>query len=84
MHTDGGKSLLLGYIHSILKQGHVIHPRCVLKFLSYSNSQIKRHSAWFLVNTGTDADALDEDYIMRSMGDFAFEKNVLKQYARRG
>jgi hypothetical protein len=56
---DGGRSLLLGYIHSILKNGLIIfpssnkegmiNPGCVLRFISYSNSQIKRHSCWFFL-----------------------------------
>jgi hypothetical protein len=56
--TDGGRSLLLGFIHSIIKNGILIFPAgskesgvmgCVLRFLNYSNSQIKSHSAWFFV-----------------------------------
>lgn len=98
--TDGGQSMVLGFIHSILKHGHVIYPStkeegqdqrtqpnpgCILKFLSYSNSQIKRHSAWFLVSPIEEIDDfLTERLIMDSMGEFSFEKNILKQYARRG
>jgi hypothetical protein len=74
--------MLLGFIHRIMKEGLVIFPPekrpgmqpnagCVLKFLSYSNSQIKRHSAWFLVQTVEPVpDVLSEKIIMDSMGDF--------------
>ena len=47
-HSDGGRSRLLGFIHSIIKNGITIYPAsqvqdsanpgCVLRFLNYSNS----------------------------------------------
>lgn len=95
---DGGRSLLLGFIHSLIKNGLLLYPAsasdgltfnagCVLRFISYSNSQIKRHSCWFFVgpeNVKEYPMTLNEDQIIESMGDFSREKNILKRYARRG
>ena len=66
--------------------GELMNPGCALKFLSYSNSQIKRHSAWFLAGPIDESveDLLDSSTIILSMGEFDYEKNILKQYARRG
>jgi RNA dependent RNA polymerase len=65
-----------------------MNPGCVLRFLNYSNSQIKRHSSWFLVGPEqvdeNDPLFLGEKQIIESLGDFNFEKNILKRYARRG
>ena len=75
---------LLGYVHHVLTHG-VSLAQYSMRYLSYSNSQIKNHSCWMLVyNTETIKDNLSEDAIMESMGDFSQEKNVLKRYARRG
>lgn len=83
-HTEN-KNLLLGYIHHILMNGLSLGPY-KLKFLSYSNSQIKNHCCWMLVthcqNPGLNM--ITEEQIIASMGDFSKEKNLLKQYARRG
>ena len=89
--TDGGQSLLLGFVHNIIKHGVPVYdsdshqPGAVLKFLSYSNSQMKGHSAWFLLTPVEASDnTLNENVIMDSMGNFSHEMNVLKKYARRG
>jgi hypothetical protein len=39
---------LLGYIHSILKNGFFAGRGLQNTFLSYSNSQLKNHTCWFL------------------------------------
>lgn len=72
---------LIGYIHSIVKLGLRVGDNMRLKFLSYSNSQLKNHTAWFLA---TITSGVTEDQIIDSMGVFSKEKNILKRYARRG
>ena len=75
---------LLGYVHHVLVYGIKLGNYC-LKFLSYSNSQIKSHSCWFLAyNIYNHKQNLTDEKIMESMGDFSNEKNILKKYARRG
>lgn len=73
--------LLLGYIHSILKNGFYVGRSLKNEFLSYSNSQLKNHTCWYLSKV---PNGIDEAQIIQSMGDFSQEKNVLKRYARRG
>ena len=73
--------LLLGYIHSILKNGFYVGRSLKNEFLSYSNSQLKNHTCWYLSKV---PNGIDEAQIIESMGDFSQEKNVLKRYARRG
>ena len=72
---------LIGYIHSILKNGFYVGRSLHLNFLSYSNSQLKNHTCWFLCKT---KGGLNEQKIIDSMGNFSKEKNILKKYARRG
>jgi RNA-dependent RNA polymerase len=72
---------LLGYIHSILKNGFYAGRGLRNNFLSYSNSQLKNHTSWFLSQI---TDGVDEKKIIQSMGNFEKEKNILKRYARRG
>lgn len=70
-------------IHNLIKDGIPLFngdsEKSLLRFLSYSNSQLKRHSAWFLLGSEP-----SESSIMASMGDFSKETNILKKYARRG
>jgi hypothetical protein len=40
----------LGYIHSILQRGFYVGRGLRVKFLSYSNSQLKNHTFWFLAD----------------------------------
>jgi len=72
---------LLGYIHSILKNGFYVGRSLKNSFLSYSNSQLKNHTCWFLSEL---EGGVNEKNIIESMGDFSKEKNILKRYARRG
>ena len=72
---------LLGYIHSILSHGFYTGRFLKNNFLSYSNSQLKNHTCWYLSNM---ADGVNEKEIIESMGNFEKEKNILKRYARRG
>lgn len=74
--------LYLGYIHNILTNGIQISDY-KFRFLSYSNSQIKNHSCWVIAND-RNRDGLSEALIIKSLGHFDAEKNVLKRYARRG
>ena len=53
------------------------------QFLSYSNSQLKSHSAWFLCRNNPDS-IISEEEIVKYMGNFDKEKNILKKYARKG
>lgn len=39
---------LLGHIHSVLRNGIYAGRGLHLKFLSYSNSQLKNHTCWFV------------------------------------
>ena len=72
---------ILGYIHSILKNGFIVGNNLKNCFLSYSNSQLKNHTCWFLAQI---PNGVSEHDIISSMGDFEKEKNILKKYARRG
>ena len=54
-----------------------------LTFLSYSNSQLKSHSCWFLCRDDVNHE-VQESSIEHFMGDFSKEANILKKYARRG
>lgn len=73
---------VLGYIHLMMQNGICLGDR-QLTFLSYSNSQLKSHSCWFLCRDDVNH-AVHESSIENFMGDFSKEKNVLKKYARRG
>lgn len=79
---------LLGYIHSVLKNGFYAGRNLKSKFLSYSNSQFKNHTCWFLSAVAENYPHLKhgvtERIIIDSMGEFDHEKNILKRYARRG
>ena len=78
-------NFILGYIYHIVKDGFKLGGNCEMKFLAYSNSQLKSHSAWFLcerapwINTEIDA-----SQIAQFMGDFYKEHNILKKHARKG
>lgn len=72
---------LLGYIHSILKNGFFAGRGLQNTFLSYSNSQLKNHTCWFLAQV---EGGINEKVIISKMGSFEHEKNILKRYARRG
>ena len=78
-------NFILGYIYHIVKDGFKLGGNCDMKFLAYSNSQLKSHSAWFLcerapwINTEIDA-----SQIAQFMGDFSKEHNILKKHARKG
>ncbi|CDW77053.1 rna-directed rna polymerase [Stylonychia lemnae] len=78
---------VLGYIHHVLYNGLQLG-KYILRFLSYSNSQIKNHSCWMIVETLDSITEfntqLNENMIMSSMGNFSKEQNILKRYARRG
>jgi hypothetical protein len=52
-----------------------------VKFLSYSNSQLKNHTFWFLADV---ENGIIDQNIIGEMGYFEGEKNILKRYARRG
>jgi len=52
-----------------------------VKFLSYSNSQLKNHTFWFLADV---ENGIIDRNIIGEMGYFEGEKNILKRYARRG
>src|SRR5436190_868226 len=76
--------LFLGYIHHILNNGIQLGKN-MLEFLSYSNSQIKNHSCWMLCTPfGPHAKKgmITADEIIKALGDFDQEKNILKRYAR--
>jgi RNA dependent RNA polymerase len=71
----------LGYIHLILQKGFFIGRGLRIKFLSYSNSQLKNHTFWFLADV---ENGLIDTNIIEAMGNFDNEKNILKKFARRG
>ena len=85
---------LLGHVHGVMKSGVYCGRDLHVRFLSYSNSQLKNHTSWFLAQhtekprypttDGEEQSALTEAKIMCTMGRFCQEKNVLKRYARRG
>ena len=75
-------NFILGYIFRIVAKGFQIG-NLDFKFLSYSNSHLKNHSAWFLCSNNPNC-AVTESDIERYMGNFDKEKNVLKKYARKG
>ena len=52
-----------------------------VKFLSYSNSQLKNHTFWFLADV---ENGIIDQNIIGEMGYYEGEKNILKRYARRG
>lgn len=45
--SSTGNNFILGYIFKIINSGFNLG-NLELKFLAYSNSQLKNHSAWFL------------------------------------
>jgi len=57
------------------------YERTVLKFLGYSNSQLKKISCWFMIQGDMDK---NDTQIMAEMGDFTKEPKMLKRFARRG
>lgn len=73
---------LLGYMHQIMQDGINLGNRH-LEFLSYSNSQLKNHSCWFLCRND-DEHRISQSQIEAYMGNFSHEKNILKKFARRG
>lgn len=75
-------NFILGYIYKIVAKGFWLG-NLEFRFLSYSNSQLKNHSAWFLCSNNPNC-AITESEIERYMGNFDKEKNVLKKYARKG
>ena len=64
-----------------MKNGFYIGRSLKNTFLSYSNSQLKNHTCWFLSQVDG---GVRENEIIETMGDFSKEKNILKRYARRG
>lgn len=80
---EGEKNnFILGYIYKIVSSGFRMGT-LEFQFLSYSNSQLKSHSAWFLCRNNPDC-IISEEEIVRYMGNFDKEKNILKKYARKG
>lgn len=75
-------NFILGYIFRIISQGFSLG-KCNFKFLAYSNSQLKSHSAWFLCENNPHA-KVDQDKIAEFMGNFDKETNILKKFARKG
>lgn len=51
------------------------------KYIGYSNSQLKSHSCWYLLEKDG---VLQEDQVINEMGNFDKETKILKRYARRG
>jgi RNA-dependent RNA polymerase len=76
------KKYLLNNIYNVLVEGISISADFHFAKLSYSNSQIKEHSLWFLCEDPQKG--LVKQDILGSLGDFDKEKNILKQFARIG
>jgi RNA-dependent RNA polymerase len=66
----------------VISQGFSLG-RLQFKFLAYSNSQLKSHSAWFLCENNPHA-KVDPAKIAQFMGNFDKETNILKKFARKG
>ena len=72
---------LVSLIYNALVSGVTVGTRHFTK-LSYSNSQIKQHSIWLVCEDIKKG--LVRDDLIKSLGDFSQEKNILKQFARIG
>jgi RNA-dependent RNA polymerase len=79
---ETNNNFILGYIFRIVSEGFSLS-NLQFKFLAYSNSQLKAHSAWFLC-ANNPHDPIKESQIASFMGNFDKETNVLKKYARKG
>jgi RNA-dependent RNA polymerase len=55
-YFNDNSRFLLGYIHSILKNGFYAGRGLRNNFLSYSNSQLKNHTCWYLSKVPNGAD----------------------------
>ena len=85
-YNSKNATYILGYIHSVMTRGLYAGRDLQMRFLSYSNSQLKNHTCWFIAQISQTAQKpeLWEPTIINSMGDFRSELNILKRYARRG
>ncbi len=52
------------------------------KIVNYSNSQLKNHSVWMLVNS--EIEEIQYQKIIDELGTFSDKEGLLKMYARRG
>jgi hypothetical protein len=66
----------------ILGRGVSIGPLTGSQILNYSNSSLKNHSVWMLVNT--DIAEIKYNEIIKRLGKFNLNDAPLKMYARRG
>lgn len=73
--------LKMGHVHGFLENGiKILGNR--YRFLCYSNSQLKEHSAWFLMDNGQMN--LNQEQIYMSMGHVAEETTLSKRLSRFG
>lgn len=53
------------------------------KIVNYSNSQLKNHSVWMLVESPSISE-INYDTVVKGLGQFNDKEGLLKMYARRG
>jgi RNA dependent RNA polymerase len=66
----------------VMGRGIKVDPNTGSKIVNYSNSQLKNHSVWMLVNN--DIPDIQIDKIIKELGEFSDKEGPLKMYARRG
>ena len=82
MYFDDKAAHLLGYIHQVIQKGFQIG-NLNMRFIGYSNSQLKNHSCWFLC-CNNPVLKVSEEQVFSYMGNFERETNILKRMARKG
>ena len=73
---------VLDFMIGVFKSGLNVGDRSS-KIVNYSNSQLKNHSVWMLVESPSIAE-INYDRVVKGLGAFTEEEGMLKMYARRG